>query len=59
MTSGQENGDYEPSLVSEALRQIEQADNPNHDIDLLKDVAAQTYGGESAGCTCLLSSVLS
>ena len=49
MTPPQENGNYAPSLVSEALSQIEQADNPNHDIDLLKDVAAQVYIGESAG----------
>jgi len=50
MTSAQENGDYDPSLVSEALTQIEQthADNLNKDISLLKDVAAQTYVGESA-----------
>ena len=48
MTPAQENGDYEPSLVSEALRQIEHADDPNQDIDLLKDIAAQTYVGEFA-----------
>jgi len=48
MTPAQENGDYVPSLVSEALRQIEHEDNPNQDIDLLKDVAAQAYVGESA-----------
>jgi hypothetical protein len=39
-TSFQANGDYDPSFVSEALRQIEHADNPNQDIDLSKDVAA-------------------
>ena len=44
----QENGAYDPSLVSEALRQIEHADKPNQDVDLLKDVAAMTYVGESA-----------
>ena len=49
MTPAQENGDYEPSLVSEALSQIEHEDDPNHVIDLLKDVAAQAYIGESAG----------
>ena len=48
MTPAQQKGDYEPSLVSEALRQVEHADNPNQDIDLLKDIAAQTYLGESA-----------
>jgi hypothetical protein len=54
MTLAQENGDYDPSLVSEALSQIEHADNPNQDIDLLKDVAAMTYVGESASFKCLL-----
>ena len=49
MTPAQENGNYEPSLVSEALSQIEHEDDPNHVIDLLKDVAAQAYIGESAG----------
>jgi hypothetical protein len=45
MTPAQENGDYDPSLVSEALRQIEHSDNPNQDIDLLKDVAAHGVCG--------------
>jgi len=58
MTSAQENGDYDPSLVSEALRQIEHADNPNQDIDLLKDVAAQAFMGELARFICLLSFLL-
>ena len=44
----QANGDYDPSFVSEALRQNEHDDNPNQDIDLVKDIAAQTYMGESA-----------
>jgi hypothetical protein len=57
MTPAQENGDYDPSLVSEALSQIEPED-PNQDIELLKDVAAQTYTGESSRFTCLLSSFL-
>ena len=48
MTLPQENGDYAPSLVSEALSQTEQAGNHNYDINLLKDVAAQVYIGESA-----------
>jgi hypothetical protein len=47
MTLSQENGDYDPSLVSETLRQIEHADNPNQDIELLKDVATQAFMGES------------
>jgi len=56
MTPAQENGDYDPSLVSEALSQIEHAEDPNQDIELLKDVAAQTYVGEFSRFTCLLSS---
>ena len=54
MIPAQENGDYEPSLVSEALSQIEHADNPNQDIELLKDVAAQIYVGKCAGFICLI-----
>jgi hypothetical protein len=50
MSPAQENGDYDPSLVSEALRQIEHSDNPSQNVDLLKDVAAMTYVGESARC---------
>ena len=50
MSSAQANGDYDPSLVSEALRQIEHSDNPNQDVDLLKDVAAMAYVGGSARC---------
>ena len=59
MTPAQENGDYDPSLVSEALTQIEHADNPGQDTDLVKDVAAATYVGESAHFICLLSFLLS
>ena len=51
-TPAQANGDYDPSLVSEALRQTEQDDNPNQNVDLLKDVAAQTYIGKSARFIC-------
>ena len=54
----QENGNYDSSFVSEALRQIEHDDNPDKNIDLLKDVAAQTYMGESARFICLLSFLL-
>ena len=46
----QENGDDDLSFVSEALRQIEHSDNPNQDVELLKDVAAMAYVGESALC---------
>ena len=55
MTPAQENGDYDPSLVSEALSQIEHAEDPNQDIELLKDVAAAAYVGESAHSIRLLS----
>ena len=48
MTLAQENGDYDPSLVSEALGQIEHTDNTNQDIERLKDIATQAYVGESA-----------
>ena len=58
MTPAQENGDYDPSLVSEALTQIEHADNPNQDIELVKDIALMAYMGESAGFICLLSFLL-
>jgi hypothetical protein len=58
MIPAQENGDYDPSLVSEALRRIEHADNPNQDIELVKDIALMAYMGESAGFVCLLSFLL-
>ena len=58
MTPVQEDGDYDPSLVSEALRQTEHTDHPNQDIELLKDVAAQAYIGESASFKCLVSFLL-
>jgi len=58
MTPAQENGDYGPSLVSETLRQIEHADNPNQDIELLKDVATQAFMGESTRFICMLSFLL-
>ena len=56
MTSTQANGDYDPSLVSEALRQVEHSDSPSQDIDLLQDVAAMAYVGEFSRC--LLSFLL-
>jgi hypothetical protein len=43
--SFQASDDYDLSFVAEALREIEYSDTPNHDIDLLKDVAAQAYVG--------------
>ena len=41
----QARGDYDPSFVTEVLREIQYSDAPNKDINLLKDVAAQTYIG--------------
>ena len=41
----QATSDYDPSFVTEALREIQYSDNPNQDINLLKDVAAQAYLG--------------
>jgi cytochrome P450 len=39
------SGDYDPSLVSEGLREMQSSDLSNQNIDLLKDVAAMTYLG--------------
>ena len=41
----QARGDYDPSFVTEVLRDIQYSDIPNQDINLLKDVAAQAYIG--------------
>ena len=42
----QTGGDYDPSFVTEVLlREIQYSDTPNHDINLLKDVAVQGYLG--------------
>ena len=42
----QASGDYyDPSFLTEALRDIEYSDTPNQNIDLLKDIAAQAYMG--------------
>ena len=55
MTPAKKNGDCDPSLVSDALRQTEHENNPDQDIELLKDIAAMAYMGESARLICLLS----
>ena len=39
------SGDYDPSFVTEALREMEYSDTPSQDTDLLKDIAAQAYVG--------------
>ena len=41
----QASNDYDPSFVSEALREIQNSDSPSQDINLLKDVAVQAYLG--------------
>ena len=45
MIRSQTSGDYDPSFVTEALREIQYSDTPNQDINLLKDVAVLTYLG--------------
>ena len=45
MIRSQASGDYDPSLVTEILRETEYSDTPSQDINLLKDVAVQTYLG--------------
>ena len=47
MWSQATSDDYYPSLVTEALKEIQYSDTPNQDINLLKDVAVQTYLGKS------------
>ena len=41
----QASSDYDPSLVTETLREIQYSDTPNQDVNLLKDVAVQVYLG--------------
>ena len=41
----QASGDYDPSFVTEVLREIQYSDTPNQDINLLKDVAVVAYLG--------------
>ena len=42
----QASGDYDPSLVTEVLKEIEHSDTPSQDVNLLKDVASQAYLGK-------------
>ena len=45
----QTSRDYDPSFITEVLlKEIQYSDTPNHDINLLKDVAVQAYLGEFA-----------
>ena len=41
----QASNDYDPSFVTEALRDIQYSDIPDQDINLLKNVAVQAYLG--------------
>ena len=41
----QVTNDYDPSFVTEVLREIQYSDTPNQDINQLKDVAVQAYVG--------------
>ena len=41
----QASGDYNPSFVTEALKEIEYSDIHKQDIELVKDVAAMAYAG--------------
>jgi hypothetical protein len=43
----QAGSDYDPSFVTETLREIQNSDTPSQDIqvDLLKDAAFQAYTG--------------
>ena len=45
----QASGNYDPSFVTEVLKEIQHSDTPNQDsdINLLKDVAALAYLGKS------------
>ena len=47
MRSQATGNDYDPSLVTEALKEIQYSDTPNQDINTLKDVAVQAYLGQS------------
>jgi hypothetical protein len=48
----QDNGDYDPSFVTEVLlKEIQHSETPNQDINLLKDVAVLAYLGQSAHFT--------
>ena len=52
----QASDDYDPSFVTEALREMDYFDTPNQHIELLKDIAALAYIGWSACFTdlCIL-----
>ena len=41
----QASGDYDPSFVTEILKETQYSDTPNEDINLLKDVAVHAYLG--------------
>ena len=41
----QASGDYDPSFITEALKEVQHSDTSNQDINLLKDVAVTAYVG--------------
>ena len=41
----QASGNYDPSFITEALKDMQHSDTSNQDINLLKDVAVQAYLG--------------
>ena len=43
--TSQASGDYDPSFITEALKDIQSANTPNQDTELLKDIAAVAYVG--------------
>jgi len=48
------SSNYDPSFVTEVLKEIQYSDTPNQDINLLKDVAVQAY---SAGVDTAASAI--
>ena len=41
----QASGNYDPSFVTETLKDMQHSDTHDQDINLLKDVAVQAYLG--------------
>ena len=41
----QASSDYDPSFITEGIREVQYSDTPIQDINLLKDVAVQAYLG--------------
>ena len=41
----QASGDFDPSFISEGIKEAQHSDTSNEDIDLMKDVAVQALLG--------------